>query len=337
MGGTKLVEMQDKDLVPDYLFLAMAQMKPCQLTDADRVGCYKEREVGFLGMSCKHCGGQPGFGKYFPATVRSLAQTTTSQTIVKHIAVKCRLCPPEVRLAVLALQVEQANKDRAVKDANGSAFESRPRYGSRKIFFNRLWGRLHSGDDVVQGPAVLGVGKGTNGGNKGKAGNASNAGSGSTSGGASVSTSSSSTSMMNADSVRSAASTAEADSNTVPAVAPTNSKTRLAVVSPHFDESLSSRTKFSYPWPSTIARHMMKNEEDANEITTTTTTSASGGANNNHLEDMKQSTTDFQPQRNISMNQNEKRTRAVSCLDDEVRRHSNSHQRRKMSRMVSHY
>ena len=146
----KLVEMKDKDLVPDYLFLAMAQMKPCNLTETDRVGCYKQRKVGFLGMCCKNCGGQPGFGKYFPATVRSLAQTTTSQTIVKHIAVKCRHCPPEVRLALLALQRDQNDKDRAVKDNHGSTFESRPRYGSRKVFFQRIWDRLHgTGDEKI--------------------------------------------------------------------------------------------------------------------------------------------------------------------------------------------
>lgn len=155
MGETTLVEMQDKDLVPDYLFLAMAQMQPCHLTDADRVGCYKDREIGFLGMSCKHCCGQPGFGKYFPGTVRSLAQTTTSQTIVKHIAVKCRLCPPEIRQTVLALQKDQADKDRAIKDDNrGGNFDSRPRYGSRKIFFQRLWSRLHGGRMPITEPSV---------------------------------------------------------------------------------------------------------------------------------------------------------------------------------------
>lgn len=86
-------------------------------------------------MCCKHCGGQPGFGRYFPNSVRSLAQTTTSQTILKHIASKCRFCPPHVRQAVLDLQRQQAAKE-------GMA-AGRPRYGSRKIFFQRLWARLH--------------------------------------------------------------------------------------------------------------------------------------------------------------------------------------------------
>jgi hypothetical protein len=60
LGDSKLVVPKDRDLVPDALFVAMAQMKPCELTQADRVGCYKNRVLGFVGMSCKHCGGQPG-------------------------------------------------------------------------------------------------------------------------------------------------------------------------------------------------------------------------------------------------------------------------------------
>ena len=140
LGDTNLVQMKDRDLVPDALFVAMAQMKPCKLTQADRVGCYKTRELGFTGMCCKHCGGQPGFGRYYPNSVRSLAQTTTSQTILKHIGSKCRFCPPHVRQALLELQRAQAAKE-------GIA-SGRPRYGSRKIFFQRMWARLHGKREV---------------------------------------------------------------------------------------------------------------------------------------------------------------------------------------------
>lgn len=132
-----LVQLKDRDLVPDALFVAMSQMKICHLTQADRVGCYKSRDLGFVGMCCKHCGGQPGFGRYFPNSVRSLAQTTTSQTILKHIGSKCRFCPTETRNAVLDLQRQQAVRE-------GLA-TGRPRYGSRKIFFQRVWARLHAG------------------------------------------------------------------------------------------------------------------------------------------------------------------------------------------------
>ncbi|GAX18557.1 hypothetical protein FisN_10Hh242 [Fistulifera solaris] len=135
--GSKLVLMKDIDLVPDALFVAMAQMKPCRLTPADRVGCYKTREIGFLGMCCKHCEGQPGFGRYYPNSVRSLAQTTTSQTILKHIAGKCRFCPPSIRDAVIKLQ--------QLPGPSETTSSGRPRYGSRKIFFQRVWSRLHEG------------------------------------------------------------------------------------------------------------------------------------------------------------------------------------------------
>jgi len=131
----RLVLPKDRKLIPAALFVALGQMKPCRLTQSDRVGCYKTRDIGFLGMCCKHCGGQPGFGRYFPNSVRSLAQTTTSQTILKHIGGKCRFCPPNVRKAVLELQRQQAHKEHLST--------GRPRYGSRKIFFQRMWSRLH--------------------------------------------------------------------------------------------------------------------------------------------------------------------------------------------------
>lgn len=138
-----LVLLEDRDLVPDALFVAMAQMHVCHLTQADRVGCYKERDIGFVGMSCKHCGGQPGFGRYYPNSVRSLAQTTTSQTILKHIGGKCRYAPSHIKAAVMQLQQEQAIQEGTVS--------GRPRYGSRKVFFQRVWSRLHG----IDAPSTL--------------------------------------------------------------------------------------------------------------------------------------------------------------------------------------
>jgi hypothetical protein len=137
IAESSLVFPKDRDLVPDSLYVAMAQMKLCNLTQVDRVGCYKSREIGFVGMCCKHCGGQPGFGRYYPNSVRSLAQTTTSQTILKHIGSKCRFAPPHIRQAVVELQRQQVARE-------GMA-SGRPRYGSRKIFFQRVWARLHGG------------------------------------------------------------------------------------------------------------------------------------------------------------------------------------------------
>ena len=48
-----LVLPKDRDLIPDALFVALGQMRPCRLQQSDRVGCYKTRALGFLGMCCK--------------------------------------------------------------------------------------------------------------------------------------------------------------------------------------------------------------------------------------------------------------------------------------------
>ena len=53
-----LVFPEDQDLISDYLYLTLEQMSPCVLMEADRVGCYKTRQVGFPGLACRHCVGQ---------------------------------------------------------------------------------------------------------------------------------------------------------------------------------------------------------------------------------------------------------------------------------------
>jgi hypothetical protein len=53
---SQLILTEDRGLVPDHLVLVMWQMVPCKFTKADQAGrCYKGRELGFIGMCCKHC------------------------------------------------------------------------------------------------------------------------------------------------------------------------------------------------------------------------------------------------------------------------------------------
>jgi len=47
-----LVFPEDQDLISDYLYLTLEQMSPCILMEADRVGCYKTRQVRlFMGLA----------------------------------------------------------------------------------------------------------------------------------------------------------------------------------------------------------------------------------------------------------------------------------------------
>lgn len=128
-----LVFPEDKSLISDYLYLTLEQMSPCVLMEADRVGCYKTRKVGFPGLACKHCVGQAGCGRYFPASEASLSQTTTSQTIMNHVR-NCRRCPMEIRETLEIMKRNRMGPDGKRAD--------KPKHGGRKVFFHRLWCRI---------------------------------------------------------------------------------------------------------------------------------------------------------------------------------------------------
>ena len=112
----------------------MEQMAPCVLTEADRVGCYRNRAIGEPGLACRHCVGQAGSGRYFPATESSLSQTTTSQTILSHV-LNCLRCPIEIRENIEIMKRERTKSER--KKAQ------KPKHGGRKTFFHRLWRRMN--------------------------------------------------------------------------------------------------------------------------------------------------------------------------------------------------
>lgn len=128
-----LVFPEDQLLISDYLYLTLEQMAPCVLSEADRVGCYKTRRVGFPGLACRHCVGQAGCGRYFPASEASLSQTTTSQTIMNHVR-NCRRCPVEIRENLEIMKRSRMGPDGKRAD--------KPKHGGRKVFFHRLWCRI---------------------------------------------------------------------------------------------------------------------------------------------------------------------------------------------------
>lgn len=130
-----LVFPEDQPLISDFLYLTLQQMAPCVLMEADRVGCYKLRQVGFPGLACRHCVGQAGCGRYFPASEASLSQTTTSQTIMNHVR-NCRRCPMEIRERLDIMKRNRIRPDGKRAD--------KPKHGGRKIFFHRLWCRIQN-------------------------------------------------------------------------------------------------------------------------------------------------------------------------------------------------
>lgn len=140
---SELVSMKDRHLVPDATLFAIAQMKPWPLTHEDQIGRHKDKHLGFVGMCCRHCGGKAGrprYGRYFPSSIKTLAKPASCERLANHLASECPSCPMQVREVVQTLQIKEL--------AGGI------RYGSRNIFFQRVWNRLHH-DDRTLGSSCL--------------------------------------------------------------------------------------------------------------------------------------------------------------------------------------
>jgi hypothetical protein len=126
-----VVREEDKDLVTEYLFLLMEQMQTCKFTEEDRSGGrskIKDNEVGFPGMECRHCRGRAGFGRYFPTSVAALSLANSDRNVFNHLQ-KCRRCPDLVKSELVRLAKDQG--------------QGKNRRGLRKLFFNKIWDRIH--------------------------------------------------------------------------------------------------------------------------------------------------------------------------------------------------
>ena len=97
-----------------------------------RICKIKDNEVGFPGMECRHCQGRAGFGRYFPSSVAALSLANSDRNVYNHLQ-KCRRCPEAVKTELVRLQKDQS--------------QSKNRRGLRKLFFNRIWNRMHEDSD----------------------------------------------------------------------------------------------------------------------------------------------------------------------------------------------
>lgn len=140
--GTSLVEAEDSDLLTDYFYHMMMQLVVCRFSERDKKTRGGKRDniaIGYGGLQCIHCSTNDYSRKFYWSTVDRLANSFAE--IPAHI-LKCKSCPAEVRDALLVL-----------KDRHPTQMSSRPR-GSQKVFFRRVWRRLHSGDIEAAGKAL---------------------------------------------------------------------------------------------------------------------------------------------------------------------------------------
>ena len=136
-----LVQPEDKPLLTEYFYYLNQQLKPCRFKEADRKsrgGKRKDIQVGFGGIACRHCWGKHGARKFFWADVDRLANSFSE--IPAHV-MKCVGCPVPIK-AKLA----------DYKSRHPRQMSNLPR-GWQKIFFRRMWRRIHDLDPQGSPPS----------------------------------------------------------------------------------------------------------------------------------------------------------------------------------------
>jgi hypothetical protein len=121
-----------------FSYEVMAAMIPCTFKKNDSRGKRINLPVGFPGLCCRYClGGKEAeqsvtkTGRFFPASIKTMADTAKSLMAIYRHLVKCDDCPLIVkeRMERFMLTHESERRRRA--------------YGSQKQFYTRIWYRLH--------------------------------------------------------------------------------------------------------------------------------------------------------------------------------------------------
>lgn len=138
----QLVVEEDRLLLTDYFYYLMKQLRPVRFSESDRRTRGGKREkvkIGYGGLQCLHCVDVSNTRKFFWSNVDRLANSFAE--IPAHI-MKCRRCPQPTKDALLVLKNRHAEQ------------MSRLSRGSQKVFFRRMWRRLHEDDPNDGGDTV---------------------------------------------------------------------------------------------------------------------------------------------------------------------------------------
>jgi hypothetical protein len=131
-----LVTPEDKPCIAEFLYVVMEQLQPCRFTEADR-NKRRLKDVGCIGVECKHCAGQVDSRKFFWSSVSAVESNFVS--VHTHV-LECKSVPECLKARLIELKNLRKEQTAAL------------RTGSQKSFFARVWQRLHesdSGDDSM--------------------------------------------------------------------------------------------------------------------------------------------------------------------------------------------
>jgi len=122
-----LVLPEDKPYIAEFLYVVMGQLQPCRFTEADR-NKRRLKDVGCIGVECKHCAGQVDGRKFFWSSVNAVESNFVS--VHTHM-MECRMLSKEIKENLAELKKLRKEQTAALKT------------GSQKAFFARVWKRLH--------------------------------------------------------------------------------------------------------------------------------------------------------------------------------------------------
>jgi hypothetical protein len=126
-ASKQLVLSEDKSCIAQFLYVVMEQLQPCRFTEADR-NKRRLKDVGCIGVECKHCAGQVDGRKFFWSSVSAVESNFVS--VHTHM-LECRMVPDSLKQHLVELK-------KLRKEQTASL-----RTGSQKAFFARVWERLH--------------------------------------------------------------------------------------------------------------------------------------------------------------------------------------------------
>lgn len=123
----ELVAPEDRPTIADFLYRVMEQLRPCRFTDADR-NKRRSKNVGCIGVECKHCAGKIDGRKFFWSSVSAAESNFVS--VHSHM-LTCKYIPESLKTQLIQLKALRREQTSRLKN------------GSQKAFFMRVWSRLH--------------------------------------------------------------------------------------------------------------------------------------------------------------------------------------------------
>jgi hypothetical protein len=126
-ANKQLVLPEDKESIAEFLYVVMEQLQPCRFTEADR-NKRRLKDVGCIGVECKHCAGKVDSRKFFWSSVSAVESNFVS--VHTHM-LECSSVPQELKDKLVELKKLRKEQTAALRS------------GSQKAFFARVWQRLH--------------------------------------------------------------------------------------------------------------------------------------------------------------------------------------------------